>query len=587
MRYELIEGSLNDLSKPLETVLLNRGLTDWKKYLNLDESCVQDFNALDNMREAVECFMKHYEQHDKIIVMPDSDTDGYTSSAMLYLYIKALNEDYPVEYIMHNRNKSHGLADHDYTIPEDVKLFIIADASTNDAKECNELIEKGIDVIILDHHVGNAVEEGEEQVEAQVAENNNAIIVNNQLSPNYNNKDLSGAGIVYRFLQALDEELWECYADDFVDLCGLGNIADVMDIRSYETRYFIEKGLANIKNPFIKALLDAQEYSTKGIVNVHNIAWFIAPVINAMIRVGTAEERELMFKAFIGQYEEFPYKKRSGEVIQENTYDRAARLAKNAKSRQDNSKKKIIKEVESQIDPEDKVILIVSNSEESGLLGLAAMNIADTYKRPTILVKHRTVDGVDVLNGSIRNFDNSPIDNFQQFILDTKIANWVTGHANAAGISINAENIQDAKDAFNNALENVDMTKMYYVDFEIDAEDLDASFIQDIDSLKWIWGTGIKEPKIVIKDITIKRSDIKVQGKDSDSVAFTIDGIKFVQFKMAQDHPLLEWASDWGEDEDDEVIVDVIGEVEISEFLGVYTPQVKIIESEITYGLDL
>ena len=264
---------------------------------------------------------------------------------------------------MHKRNKSHGLADCDYTIPDDAKLFIIADASTNDAKECNELIAKGIDCIVLDHHVGNEVEEGDEPAEAQIAENNNAIIVNNQLSPNYHNTDLSGAGIVYRFLQALDDYFWVFYADNFIDLCAIGNVADVMDIRSYETRYFIEKGLKNIQNPFIKALLEAQEFSTKGIVNIHNIAWFVAPVINAMVRVGSLEDRELMFKAFIGEYGEFPYTKRNGDVVTETLYQRAARLAKNAKSRQDNSKKKIIKEVKSQINLDDKVLLIVSKSE--------------------------------------------------------------------------------------------------------------------------------------------------------------------------------------------------------------------------------
>ena len=582
MQYELIKDSLNDLSKPLETILLNRGLTAWKKYLNLDESCVQSFNDLDNMQEAVECFIKHYNKQDKIIIMPDSDTDGYTSSAELYLYIKALNPNYPVEYIMHERNKSHGLADHDYTIPDDTKLFLIADASTNDAKECNELITNGIDVIILDHHVGNVMEEGEEPTKAQVAENNNAIIINNQLSQNYKNKELSGAGVVYRFLQALDEELWEFNADNVIDLCAIGNIADVMDIRSYETRYFIDKGLKNINNPFIKALLDAQSFSTKGIVNVHNIAWYIAPVINAMIRVGSLEERELMFKAFIGEYDEFPYQKRSGEVIQENIYERAARLAKNAKSRQDNIKKKIIKEVESQIDPEDKVFLITSDNEESGLLGLAAMSIADTYQRPTILVKHRTIDGKDVLNGSIRNFDNSPIDNFQQFILDTKTVNWVTGHPNAAGISLNADNVENAKEAFNSALKDVDMTAKYYVDFEIEADELNINFIQTIDSFKQIWGTGIKEPKLAIHNITIKRSDIKVQGKENNSIAFTIDNIKFVQFSMDEDDTLLVWASDWGGEEDDKITIDIVAEVSINEFQGVYTPQVIILESERT-----
>ena len=118
------------------------------------------------------------------------------------------------------------------------------------------------------------------------------------------------------------------------------------------------------------------------------------------------------------------------------------------------------------------------------------------------------------------------------------------------------------------------MTAKYYVDFEIEADELNIKFIQDIDSLQWIWGTGIKEPKLAIHNITIQRSDIKVQGKDNNSVAFTIDNIKFVQFSMDEDDTLLVWASDWCGEEDDKITIDVVAEVSINEFQGVYTPQV-------------
>ena len=88
MRYELIKGSMNDLNNPIETVLRNRGIDDVEGYLHLNESVVQNYNDLHNMDEAVQCFIKHFENKDKILVMPDEDCDGYTSSAMLYLYIE-------------------------------------------------------------------------------------------------------------------------------------------------------------------------------------------------------------------------------------------------------------------------------------------------------------------------------------------------------------------------------------------------------------------------------------------------------------------------------------------------------------------
>ena len=585
MRYELIKDSLNDIDNPIETVLRNRGIKNIQQYLNLDESVVQDYNALNNMQEAVQCFMKHYGSQNKIIVMPDSDCDGYTSSAMLYLYIKALNPDYPIEYVMHKRPKTHGLSSKDVEIPEDTKLFIIADAGTNDAAECNELIERGIDVIILDHHDSNYQEESEEE-NYQTAENNNAIIVNNQLSDHYSNKDLSGAGVTYRFLQALDSELWECYADNFLDLCAIGNVADVMDMKNPETRFFVNQGINSFNNKFLQALAKAQAFSMGGELNVHNIAWYISPVINAITRVGTLEERELLFRAMIEQDEVFAYNKRGVGLVDENIYDRAARVAKNAKSRQDKQRDKVFEELKDAADLNDKVVILESKIAESGLVGLSAMKLADTIKRPVIIVKAIHRNGETLLSGSCRNFDNSPIPDFKELILKTNAFEFCSGHGNAAGLAIKPENISTAKENFANLLREVDFNIPIPCDFVIEIDDLNTEFINKIDHAKWIWGTGVKEPIVAIENITIKRSDIHVQGKNFDSVYFVVDDIKFVQFKMSEEHELLDWASSWDGEDTDEITLNVVGEVSISEYKGTYTPQVIIKESEVIYGLD-
>ena len=155
MQYKLFKNSLNDKDNIIETVLLNRGIENPQEYLNLDESCTNDYNDLENINKAVECFEKHFEDGDNIAILVDCDPDGYTSAALIYKYIKELDGNYPVHYIIHKNNKAHGLArmgDGDFELPEGTKLFIIPDAGTNDAEECNRLIEQGIDIIILDHH---------------------------------------------------------------------------------------------------------------------------------------------------------------------------------------------------------------------------------------------------------------------------------------------------------------------------------------------------------------------------------------------------------------------------------------------------
>lgn len=581
MQYKLI--GTNDTDNIIETVLHNRGIEDPNAYLHLTNSVVQDYNKLSNIQEAIQCFTKHYEAHNKIVIMPDEDCDGYTSSAMLYLYIKALDPNYPVEYVMHSRPKMHGLGSKEYTkIPDGTKLLIIADAGTNDANECNKFIEQGIDVIILDHHDANYQEESEEEINYQTAEYNNAIIVNNQLSPEYSNKDLSGAGVVYRFLQALDEELWEDYADNFLDLCCVGNVADVMDIRNFETRYFINQGISNFKNKFLTALAKAQEYSMHGEITVHNIAWYIAPVINSITRIGTPEERELVFRAMIEQDETFTYDKRGVSLVEENIYDRAARIAKNAKSRQDKQRDKVFNELKDQADLNDKVIFLESKQAQSGLVGLSAMKLADTLKHPVIIVKEIVKDGELILSGSCRNYDGSPIPNLKDLILQTNLFIFCSGHGNAAGLAIKPENVDSAKNKFEELLQNVDFNPAIPCDFVFDADELDAGFIQTIEQYNWLWGTGVKEPKIAVENITIRRADIHVQGKSFNSVSFIHNDIKFVQFNMKEDDPLLEWASVWDGEDGDQVILNVVGTVGINEYQGTYTPQFIIENSNLT-----
>lgn len=73
MKYKLFKNSLNDKENIIETVLLNRGVENPQEYLNLDESCTNDYNNLNNINEAVECFEKHFERRDDIAVLVDCD----------------------------------------------------------------------------------------------------------------------------------------------------------------------------------------------------------------------------------------------------------------------------------------------------------------------------------------------------------------------------------------------------------------------------------------------------------------------------------------------------------------------------------
>ena len=566
MKYKLI-GS-NNTNNIIETILTNRGVSNPKEYIGLSEKSICNWQDLDNIDEAVECFAKHFENRDDITILVDCDPDGYSSASMMYQYIKSMDKDYPVNYMIHKRPKSHGLADNDYEIPDGTKLLIVPDAGTNDCDKCNELINDGLDIIILDHHL-------------QDKPGNNAIIVNNQISDNYVNKDFCGAGVTYEFLRALDEYYWQEFADCFIDLNAFGNISDVMDLRNPATRYYVNCGINSIKNNALNAMIQAQAYSMHNEVNIHNVSWYITPIFNAMIRIGSLEERTLLFRAFIDDYEEFDYKKRDGTTIKENIYDRAARLCKNCKSRQDKMRDKLFSELKASANTEDKVVMVEAQDADAGIVGLSCMKLADALQRPTIVVKQIEKDGKKLLSGSCRNFNNSPVNDLKAVISETNLFELCAGHANAAGVQILPENFEAAKKAFNNLLKDVEYNPTYMCDFIFDIDELSIPFIQAVYDARWIWCTGIQEPKVAVENIVVHRSDINVQGKDFNSVAFTINDIKFVQFNMKEDNPLLEWASAWDGNDEDEIVINAVGEVSVNEYKGNLTPQFIIKDSEI------
>ena len=581
LQYKLYENGNNDTSNVLAEVLKNRGIDDYNRYLNLDESVVEPYRNLDNIEEAVSLFMKHFNQKNKIGILVDEDPDGFCSAAMMYSYIKQMDSDYPVDYILHGRAKAHGLSD-DVKILSDIDLLIIPDAGTND--EIKHINEDGIDILILDHHELEGKNKQEDLIfdDALNGTIYETVIVNNQMSNNYSNKNLCGAGVVYRFLQALDEENWNEFADDYLDLCALANISDVMDMRSFETRYFTDMGLLNIQNKCFKALVDAQDYSMGGKINIHNVQWYITPILNGMIRIGSSEEKELLFRAFIEQDEFFEYKKRKpAETIQESIYDRAARLCKNAKSRQDKQKEKCVSqiaEIAQHIPQENKVVMIdTSDILDNGLTGVVAIKIAEMFNKPCILL-NKFLDkktGKITYGGSARNIDNSPIDSFKDIVNSTNILDG-RGHANAFGIvGLEIDKKDDALNRLNDILQDVEYDSTYRVDFIVDIDDVTVKIVTDLARLEDIIGQGIEEPMLAIENISLTKEQFEIFGKNEDTISFMIDEIKYIQFKCKEGNQLYDWLQNaW--DENDSVVFNIVGKPSINEYNGVRTPQIII-----------
>ena len=570
MKYKLYESNYKG-NDPVERVLINRGISDCNTYLNLTEENVQGYKCLDNIQKAAELLISHMSNNDVISIIVDEDVDGFCSAAMMLMYINRVYPKCPVRYILHSRAKSHGISN-DVDIPKDTKLLIVPDAGTNDI-EAQQRLSENMDIIILDHH----------EPEGKITTSDNVIIVNNQCSPGYKNKDLCGAGIVYRFLQCIDDKLWEEHADDFLDLCALANISDIMDMRSFETRYIVNEGLKNIRSKCFNAFINAQSYSMNGEVNIHNVQWYITPIMNGMIRIGDITEKELLFRAFIETDEEFDYKKRGAtEPIKESIYDRAARLCKNAKSRQDKLRDKGTKFCDRYINNEDNKVIIIDGTMgiDRRLSGVIAIRVAEKYHKPCIIIsKHQ--DKEDIYGGSARNFDHSPIESFKDIVSNNKFFNFARGHGNAFGVEIKANNIMEAQKAFNEMLRDVEYDNTYYCDFILQNK-ADIQLIYQLCSMKNLFGQCVDEPIIAVEHITLNGTDFQVIGKNNDTITFEIDGIKYIKFRCDYDDDINLFLSDAGSNPNAEVEFTIIGKPSENIYNGNKTLQIIISDWEVT-----
>ena len=395
---------------------------------------------------------------------------------------------------------------------------------------------------------------------------------------NYPNKSLCGAGVVYKFLQALDEELWQSKAEKYLDLVALAEIGDSMDLKNLETRFYIYTGLNNIKNKQFIAFLDKQEYSTKGVININNISFYIAPLINAMVRVGKQDEKELMMNGFLENYCELDYKPRGNKpIIKEDIYTRVARLSSNAKSRQNKLRDKALDELEEIVynknKLEDKVMVINCNNKYNlNFTGVIAIKLADKFNRPCILL-NKSKDGV--YRGSGRNTERNEVKDLKKIVNSTGIMEGI-GHPQAHGINV-LGSVPNAINKLNEILKDIDFsTDTYEILFNIPFENLDDNFVSEIYLLKNIWGKGLDEPLIAITDLEIKSDEVTVIGKKANTLKLCVDDVEFIKFNVDENDKLIKETSDWEDDSKKMFTLDVVGECSINNFNGESKIQIKI-----------
>ena len=504
----------------LEDILKLKGIKDINSFLNPTVKNTESELLFDNIEKARDVFVKHIENKSVMDLLVDCDVDGFTSASNIYQYIKRINPNIEIRCFIH-KGKIHGLSEFvDSMCEDDSKLIIVPDAGSGDLKECKKLIERGKDIIILDHHSIDASD-------------NPAIVVNNQLSDKITDKAMTGVGITYKFTKLLDKYYGVNYADDYLDLVALGMIGDRADTVNLQTRYLILKGLEQIrnkvnKNKLISVLVNAQMYSMNNKITINGIGFYVCPLMNSMIRLGEYEDKCYMFEALCNSDEMLDRKVRGKGVVNMTIQEFVLKACQSSNRKQ----KKITEESAAVLSEEikkfnmDKLPILVCNARDdvdSNSTGLIANRLADQYQRPCLLMRRKG----DICKGSGRGSDKCEILNFNQWCKDTGLFNKVEGHPGAFGCEINFENTNKLFSLLS-TMRKID-EPTYHVYNVYDANQIHDQIIKNVAKYDFVWGNTVSEPIFLIKNIPCNKYNLYLLGSKQNKIEFTYHNIKFVK----------------------------------------------------------
>lgn len=509
----------------LEDILKLKGIQDISSFLNPTLKNTENKYLLENITKARDIYTKHVGTSDCIDLIVDCDVDGYTSASLIYQYTKRINPDIEIRCLIH-KGKIHGLSEFiDSVCEDDSKLVIIPDAGSGDVNECKKLIDIGKDVIILDHHnIRN---------KDKTIPENPAVVVNNQYSSKITDKAMTGVGIVYKFTQVLDEYYDLNYADDYLDLVALGMIGDRADVIDLQTRYYVLKGLEQIrnkmnKNKLISVLTEVQMYSMNNSVTINGIGFYVCPLMNSMIRLGEYEDKCYMFEALCNSDKMLDRKVRGKGIVNMTIQEYTLKACQSSNRKQ----KKLTEESAIVLSEEiskfglDKLPILVCNAKDNvdgNSTGLIANRLADQYQRPCLLMRRKG----NICKGSGRGSDKCEILNFNQWCTETGLFTKVEGHPGAFGCEITFDNTNKLFSLLS-TMEKID-EPTYHVYNVYDSNQIHDQIIKNVAKYDYVWGNTVSSPLFLIKGIPCNKYNLYLLGAKQNKIEFTYHNIKFVK----------------------------------------------------------
>ena len=490
------------INVPLALALQSKGLNTPKKvkdYFNTENYNFGDITKLIGVKRSFEIIEKAINERKKIFIYGDYDVDGVTSTVILYKSLKALGAD--VFYYIPNRVKDgYGLNVNaiERLIEKGMDLLITCDNGIAAIEEIKYAKEKGIDVVIYDHHEP-VIKDGKE-VLPEADSVTDAKIEN----CGYDFTVMCAGGLCYRVMKAFYEYLGEKYTleEEMVIFAGIATVCDVVDLIG-ENRAIAKRSLelinANIENTGLKHLVDINSLES---VNEFHYGFVLGPCINAC---GRLEDASIAVELFIEENEN-----RASELALKLFELNAERKAITL-----DSTEKIIDEVENSTLIEDKVLVVYDKELHESIAGIVAGRLKERYNKPAIVLT-RAENGV---KGSCRSIDKYNI--FEALNKEKEYLGKFGGHKLAAGLSLPEENVEKFRYSINQhcTLKEEDFEQVYYIDGQLPFDFISIDGVEEL-GIMHPFGTSNTKPIFGTKNLSCR--NIRFLGENKTIVAMEL-----------------------------------------------------------------
>ncbi|GIR46730.1 MAG: single-stranded-DNA-specific exonuclease RecJ [Alphaproteobacteria bacterium] len=502
---EKIKLSFN-LSNIIASIVANRNIDD----KNLDyflnptlKNNLPDPSTLENMDSSIKILLEKIFRNNTLGILGDYDVDGATSTAILFKYFEFIGVNAEI-YIPDRIKDGYGISKNsiDHFFRKKVNLLVSLDCGTNDAEFIAYAKEKGIEIIVIDHHEVKSL-------------GSPLSIINPKLKGDTSNlNNLCTAGLVFLFVIGLNRELRkknffknkeQINLKELLDIVAVGTICDLVPLHN-ENRLLVKKGLEKINlkpNIGLSVLKSKLELENK--IKSTDIAYYIGPCINAAGRIGDP---------FLGFNLLVKNKKKDLEVIAEKLIN-SNNERKTLENISYNQAKMLLKNLTNM-----KFIFLYSKTWHPGIIGIIASRLVQEYKVPAFVMN---IDENKV-TGSVRSIKNIDISKILAKLVDEGFLESGGGHAMAGGFKLKEEKLSSLQNYLkeNSYVFFKSENSTINIDLEAKISDLNLEMINSMEQLE-PFGMGYPEPKILIKKVSSVYS--KIIGKNNAHLSCMLEDI--------------------------------------------------------------